>query len=196
VRAWFEVCTRPRRFFRTGIAPGDQAPGLVFAAAVVAVAVATRFLLVPASYPVVGGRPVASGVLWLALLVVLAAPAVLHLTAALQTLVLLASVEERAGVSETVQVIGYATAPCVLVGVPIPAIQAVCCGYGAFLLAVGIAEVHEVSLPQGLVLAAVPAALVFGYAFGGFGAADALATQVARLAERYFDVDITVVWRW
>ncbi|PSQ39591.1 hypothetical protein BRD13_02695, partial [Halobacteriales archaeon SW_5_70_135] len=37
VRAWAEVLARPFRFFETGVAPDDQAPGLVFAAAVVLV---------------------------------------------------------------------------------------------------------------------------------------------------------------
>ena len=31
VRAWIEVLVRPQQFFRNGVAPGDQAPGLVFA---------------------------------------------------------------------------------------------------------------------------------------------------------------------
>jgi len=46
VRAWFEVLTRPRRFFERGVAPGDQAPGLVFASVVVLVEEASRFAVV------------------------------------------------------------------------------------------------------------------------------------------------------
>ncbi|MDG5775500.1 YIP1 family protein [Haloarculaceae archaeon H-GB2-1] len=191
-RAWFEILTRPRRFFRAAIAPGDQAPGLVFLATVVAIAVGSRFVLVPGSYPVVGGRPVASALLWLALLVLLAAPAALHLTAALQTLLLLAFVDDRAGVSQTVQVIAYATAPCVVAGIPIPGLRLACCVYGTVLLAIGMAEVHDVPLVQASVLVAVPAALVFGYAFGGFAAAETVGETVARTLDRRFDVDVTV----
>lgn len=173
-RAWVTVLTQPRRFFRTAVAPGDQAPGLVFAAAVVAIASVTYVALVPDAYPVVSGRPVASGLLWVALLVVLVTPATLHLVSALQTLLLRPFVPDRAGVSETVQIIGYATAPCVLAGVPSPALRLLCCGYGVVLFVVGIATVHGVSVPKAALLAAVPASIVFGYGFGGFAAADAV----------------------
>jgi hypothetical protein len=169
-RAWGEAIVRPRRLFRSAVAPGDQAPGLVFGATVVLVAEATRVAFGVAAYPEVGGQPVASTVLWLALATVLVAPAVLHLVAALQTVVLIAFVDDRAGVSETVQVIAYAAAPCALAGVPVPGVRLLAAVYGSVLLAVGVAEVHEVSIPRATGLTAVPAALVFGYGFRGFAA--------------------------
>ncbi|MEM4781187.1 MAG: YIP1 family protein [Halalkalicoccus sp.] len=177
-RAWIEVLVRPRRFFRVGIAPADQAPGLVFAVCVVAVASALRLALagetiLGTAYPTLGGRPVLSVLLVFSLLVVLVAPLALHLAAALQTLLLLSFAPDRAGVSETVQVIAYATAPCVFVGVPIPAIQAVAAGYGAVLFALGVSVVHSVSIPRAVALCALPAAAVFGIGFGGFEAAEA-----------------------
>lgn len=172
-RAWVEVLVRPRRFFRTAVAPGDQAPGLVFLVLVVGVATATRLALVPGLRPVYLDRPALSALLVLLAVATLAAPLALHLLAALQTLLLLAVVPERAGVSETVQTIAYATAPCALAGAPIPSVRAVCAGYGALLLVLGLATVHDTSLPRAAVAGAPTAALAFGYGFGGF---DALAT--------------------
>ena len=178
VRAWAEVLVRPRRFFRSGVAPGDQAPGLVFAAVVVLVEELTRLALVGDIYPIVGGRPIASTALFLALAVVLVMPATLHLTAALQTVILIATAPDRGGVSETVQVLAYATAPCIVVGVPVPAVRLLGALYGTVLLVVGMSVVHRTSIPKTVPLVAVPAAIVFGYGFRGFGAAAALLTDL------------------
>ena len=169
-RAWVEALVRPRRLFRSAVAPADQAPGLVFAATVVFVEELSRVLLGLAVYPVLGGRPTVSVVFWLALATVLVAPAALHLVAALQTLILMPFAPERAGVSETVQVLAYAGAPCVFAGLPYPGIRVLATGYGTALLVVGVSEVHDVSLPRAAALTAVPAALVFGYGFRGFAA--------------------------
>jgi hypothetical protein len=177
-RAWLEVLVRPRRFFRTGVAPGDQAPGLAFTGAVVLAFEATRFALVPGSYPVVAGRPVVSAALWLIVAIAFVAPLALHLTAAIQTLVLIPLAAERAGVSETVQVIAYATAPCVFAGLPIPVLRVACALYGAAVLVVGTAEVHDIDYGRAAIAAALPGILVFGYAFRGFGAAAALLPTV------------------
>jgi hypothetical protein len=170
-RAWFEVATAPSRFFRTGVAPGDQAPGLTFAMVVVLVAELTRFALVPDAYPVVAGQPVLSGVLWLGVAVLLVAPAGLHLLAAVETVLLAGLAPDRAGVSETVQVLGYATAPCALAGIPSPLVRAVCGVYAFSLLVVGIATVHRVSTRRAIVLALVPGTVAYGY---GFRALDAI----------------------
>ncbi|WP_336002843.1 YIP1 family protein [Halorientalis halophila] len=176
-RAWVEVLIRPRRFFRTGVAPGDQAPGLIFAAVVVLIEEATRLVLVPGAYPVLAGQPVASRALGLALAVVLVMPAALHLTAALQTLLLMATAPNRGGVSETVQVLAYATAPCVFAGPAIPELRVACTAFGAGLLVVGTAEVHDLPIWKAVPVVAVPAALVFGYGFRGFAAAGALLAE-------------------
>jgi len=174
LRAWIEVLVRPRQFFRTGVAPGDQAPGLVFAALVVLVEEGTRLALVPGAYPVIGGQPVASRALGLALAVVLVMPATLHLTAALQTVLLMPFVPDRAGVSETVQVLGYATAPCVLAGPPAAPLRLLCAVYGFVLLAIGMHEIHDIGPLRTLPLVAVPGAIIFGYGFRGFLAAEQL----------------------
>jgi hypothetical protein len=185
--AWAEVLTRPRHFFRTKVAPGDQAPGLTFAAAVVLAAETIRIGLFAGSYPVVSGRPVASAVFWVLLVTVLIAPAGIHLTAAIQTLLLIATVDERAGVSETVQVICYALAPCVLIGVPDVRVQAVAALWGAGLLVVGMASVHDVPVPTALPIAAVPALLVFGYGFGGVEAVTTVGGALAAELDRLLD---------
>ncbi|MEF8840588.1 MAG: YIP1 family protein [Haloarculaceae archaeon] len=166
-RAWVEVLVRPRRFFTNGVAPGDQAPGLVFAVAVTLVYLGSRFALDPASVPTFGGRPYVSALLVLAAAGLIIAPAALHLTAALQTILLMISVRDRAGVSETVQVLAYATAPCALAGLPIPGLRVACAAYGFVLLIVGMSVVHDVSIARAALVVAVPGVVVFGYAFGG-----------------------------
>lgn len=169
-RAWVEVLVRPRRFFENAVAPGDQAPGLVFAV-VMAVAYALCLaLLAPAQFPASSALRAAVVVLLVALLI---APAVLHLLAALQTLCLLAVVRDRAGVSETVQVLAYATAPCPLAAVPVPTVRVAACLYGTALLVVGLATVHRTTTGRATLAGGLPAALLFGYGFRGF---DALAT--------------------
>lgn len=187
-RAWVEILLRPRRFFRNGVAPGDQAPGLVFAVAVAVVYVGSRFLFVPASRPTLFADETASVLVGLLVAALLVAPVALHLVAALEVLVLLATVRERAGVSETVQVIAYASAPMALAGVGVhPALagvpglaaavagwQLLCAAYGTALFVVGIHVVHDVSLLRAAVAAALPAVIVFGYFFGGIAALEQL----------------------
>jgi len=172
-RAWFEVATAPSRFFRTGVASGDQAPGLTFAMLVVLVAETTRFAFVPEAYPVVADSTLLSGALWIGVAVLLVAPAGLHLLAAVETLLLAAFAPDRGGVSETVQVLGYASAPCVFAGIPAPMVRAVCGLYAFALLVVGIRVVHRVSTQRAVALAFVPGVVAYGY---GFRALDAIVT--------------------
>jgi hypothetical protein len=179
VQAWVAVLVSPQRFFRTAVARGDQAPGLLFAMAVVALEEATRFALVGpgAAYPVLGGRPLLSAVLWLGVAVFFVAPLALHLVAAVQTVLLVPFVEDRGGISETVQVLAYATAPCLVAGVPLPEVRAVVTAWGAVLLVFGVSEVHGPWFEPAAALSAIPAVLVFGYGFRGF---DAVGTLLAK----------------
>jgi len=170
-RAWIEVLIAPRRFFRAAVAPADQAPGLFFVIAVVVLAEGSRYLLVPSSIEWVAGGSVAAAVLWLSVTAILIAPLALHLLVALQTVLLMAFVPERAGISETVQVMAYATAPCVFAGVPVPAVRVACAIYGTILLAIGIAVVHDAPYRRVVPAVAIPASIGFGYGFRGFGAA-------------------------
>lgn len=195
-RAWFEVVVHPRRFFRNGIAPGDQAPGLVFAVVVALAFAGTRIVVEPGLVPGVFGGRAGSAVVALAAIGLLVAPATLHLAAALQTvLTIFASVQvgaslraardgdgwlrtaDRGGVSETVQVIAYAAAPCAVAGLPVPELRAACCLYGGYLLLLGLREVHGLSLAR-VAVATLPAgSIVFGYGFGGFAAGELLLRQ-------------------
>jgi len=175
LRSWAEILVRPRRFFAAGVAPGDQAPGLAFGVAVALAFVGGLFVGHPSTIPETGAGTVASGILWLLAVGLFVAPATLHLTAALLTLGLRVTVRDRAGVSETVQVVAYAVAPCALAGPPIPWLRALCGLYGAALLVVGVREVHDTTTTRAAVAAAIPAALVFGYGFRAFGAIEAVA---------------------
>jgi len=176
-RAWFEVLVRPRRFFRAAVAPGDQAPGLTFAMAVVLVEEASRLALVPGAVPALTGSRAVSAVITVAVAVLIVTPAALHLVAAIQTLPLMVLADERAGISETVQVLAYAAAPCALAGVPIAGVRIVATAYGAVLLVVGLSVIHGIGPRRAAVAGAVPAVLVFGYGFRGFSALATLLTR-------------------
>ena len=172
-RAWIEVIRRPRRFFVTGVAPGDQAPGLTFAAAVAGVFTVGWALTDPGVLPEITESPVLSGVVVVLIVTALAAPVGLHLTAAIATISLLVAsldvtdgvtLRDRGGVSETVQVVAYASAPMALAGPPIPALRIVCGAYAAVLLYLGLSTVHETT-PGRTLVAGTPPALV-GYGVG------------------------------
>lgn len=169
--SWLEVLVRPRTFFEEGVAPGDQGPGLTFAVAVVLVFQGTRFAVGADPYPVLGGRPVASGAFWLLAVSVLVAPLALHVVAALQTLVLAAGTAERGGISETVQVLAYAAAPCALAGIPVATVQVAAGAYAVGLYWLGLAVVHDLPAPRATALGAVPALLAYGYGFRTVAAA-------------------------
>jgi hypothetical protein len=171
-RAWVEVMVRPRRFFQNGIAPADQAPGLVFGVLVALTAAATRLWTgdLPKLPPFVPEAGVLRAVLVLLAVGLFVAPATFHLAAAIETLGLVLVAPSRGGVSETVQLIAYATAPCLLAGVPWAPLRVVCCLYGATLLVVGTSVRHDTSLVRASLAAALPAVLVFGYGFGGLTA--------------------------
>lgn len=178
LRAWVEVLLRPRRFFEHGVAPGDQGAGLTFLMAVVAVEEATRLALVPGAVPTLVGGRLVSAALVVGLAVLLVAPLSLQVLGALQTLLLRPLVADRAGVSETVQVLAYAAAPCALAGVPEPTVRALCGLYGAALLVVGLATVHDTDPWRAAVAGAVPAVLVFGYGFRGVTALASFAADL------------------
>lgn len=173
-RAWVAVLVRPRRFFETGVHPGDQAPGLTFAA-VVAGAFASGWLLAdPSAAPGVAESVVLSGLVVVMIVGALAAPVGLHLTAAVATVSLLVAsldvddrwfLRDRGGVSETVQVVAYASAPMALSGPPVPSLRIVCGAYAAVLLFVGLRVVHGTTPARTLVAATPPAALGYGVGY-------------------------------
>ncbi|WP_128903676.1 YIP1 family protein [Halorubrum amylolyticum] len=173
-RAWVEALIRPRRLFANGVAPGDQAPALTFAVAVAAAYALGWIVSDPGVVPgVVASVPVSAAIAFL-VVVVLVAPVGLHLTAAVATLsVILASVEyddgialrDRGGVSETVQVVAYASSPMAMAGPPIPALRVVCGAYAAVLLLAGFRTVHGTTPLRTLVAGLPPALLGYGVGY-------------------------------
>lgn len=172
-RAWVEVLLHPKRFFRNGIAPADQAPGLVFGVLVALLVTGGRLATgdLPALPPFVPEAGVLRAVLVLLAVGLFLAPATFHLAAALATLGLALLAPDRGGVSETVQLVAYATAPCVFTAIPSPTVRVLCCLAGTVLLVVGTTVRHDCSVPRAALAMALPAALVFGLGFGGFAAA-------------------------
>lgn len=183
-RAWVEVLLQPATFFREKIAPGDQAPGLTFAATVVFFAESVRLATTTDAYPVVADQPAASAILWLLAIMVLLTPAGIHLTAAIQTVLLVGGTEERAGVSETVQVICYSLAPLALLGLPSVWVKAAVVLWAASLFVYGMATVHDIWLPKAAGLAAVPALVLLGYGFGGNAAVLEAGDRIVAVVER------------
>jgi len=187
VRAWAAVLRSPRQFFGAAIAPGDQAPGLVFASMVVLFEEASRFGVVelagrglvstgPFPYPAIGRFSPGVAILALLGIIVFVTPATVHLTAALQTLLLVPVAPDRGGVSETVQVMCYAMAPCILAGLPSPELRVLVTAWGVTLYVVGTAVIHELDVARAALVGAIPAAIVFGYGFRGFAAVGVLAS--------------------
>jgi len=185
VRAWVEILVRPRRFFANGVAPGDQAPGLSFAIAVALIYICGLLATQPSRVlgddriPVLADSVGLTAVFVFLVTAVVAAPAVLHLVSAIQTVLLMLTVDDRAGVSETVQVIGYAAAPCVFAWVPVPGLATLCGLYAAGLLIVGLAVVHRTTLLRAGLAGILPAVLVFGVVFGGLLDASTLVASLA-----------------
>lgn len=171
VRAWGEVIGRPATFFESNVAPGDQAPGLIFLAGVVLVEEAVRITLESGGYPIFGGRPLPSAIVWLLVAVVLVAPLGIHLAAAVQTVLLALLAPARGGISETVQVLCYASAPCVLAGVPSTWMRSVVVVYAILLYLLGTAIVHDLDPIRATLAGILPAAAVFGFGFRGFDVA-------------------------
>jgi hypothetical protein len=169
-RAWVEVLARPRRFFANGITPSDQAPGLVFAMLVVLVEESVRFALVEDAYPVVAGSEPLSAALWLGIAVLLVTPAAVHLLAALQTLLLAPFAPDRGGVSESVQILCYATAPCVVAGVPNPYVTSLAGVWAIGLYVLGLTVRHDLGRQRAAVLGIVPAGVAFGMGLRAFAA--------------------------
>lgn len=178
-KAFTQVLVNPATFFEEAVSPGDQAPGLVFAMAVVLVSQGTRLALDPGRALAFPAPTWLAAVLTLALAGLLIAPAALHALSAVETLALAAVAPDRGGVSETVQVLAYASAPCAFVGVGVPVVT-FACGLWAFaLLVAGTRIVHDTSLARAAAAALVPGALAYGSGFGWFAATAALFPRAA-----------------
>lgn len=177
LQAWVQVLRHPVRFFEEGVSPGDQGPGLAFAMLVVLVEESTRLYLVPAARPMVSNSELLGSILFVTITALLIAPLALHAFAAMETLVLLAA-QSRGGVSETVQILAYAAAPCVFIGLPVPEIRVIAGVWTAVLLGIGFYVVHDLPAPLAAVFPLPAAVLGVGYGFRWFGAVVELFPQV------------------
>ncbi len=173
-RAWIETLIRPRRLFANGVSPGDQAPALTFAVAVAAAFTIGWIAVDPTAVPGIVASAFLSAVILLLVVIALAAPVGLHLTAAIATVsVIVASVEldgglslrDRGGVSETVQVVAYASSPMALAGPPIPELRVACGAYATVLLLIGFRTVHGMTPIRTLVAGIPPAAIGYGVGY-------------------------------
>lgn len=174
-KSFTQVLLNPRTFFEEAVSPGDQAPGLVFGMAVVGVEETTRLAIHPSAALDFPTSQWLAAVLTVLLAVLLVAPAGLHALSALETLALVVLAPDRGGVSETVQILAYAAAPCAFAGVSFPAVTFVCGLWAFSLLVLGTSVRHDLSISRALLAALVPGALVFGSGFGWFPATAELA---------------------
>lgn len=172
-RSWLRVLVSPRRFFRERVVSRDQATGLLFAMSVVLIVQSSRAAFGVAVGP---GNPssMAAQAFWIAVAVLFVTPAALHLLAALQTVLLIPLAPDRGGISETVQLLAYATAPCALAGAPVVEVRALAGLYAGVLLTIGLSEVHRLALGRSVLVGALPAFLGYGLGFRTFDAITAL----------------------
>jgi len=173
-RAWVEALIRPQRLFANGVSPGDQAPALTFAVVVAAAFTLGWIAVDPTAVPGIVGSASLSALILLLVVIALAAPVGLHLTAAVATVsVIVASIDvdgglslrDRGGVSETVQVVAYASSPMALAGPPIPELRVVCSAYATVLLLVGFRTVHGTTPLRTLAAGMPPAVLGYGVGY-------------------------------
>lgn len=168
---WASALLEPWVCFREFTVERDQTRAMGFVMVVIAGWALVGVLFETISHPVIGGFPTASLIIWITFLVLVVAPAAIHLLALVATLVVMAIVRERAGVSQTVQVMAYAMAPAVLVPIPLASLQVILALYGGVLVVYGLRVVHETSFWRALLAGIVPAYLLYGL---GFGTTDAL----------------------
>jgi len=169
------------------VSPGDQAPGLTFAVVVAGVYALGWMAADPTVIPPIAEPPVLSAIVVFLVVIALGAPVGLHLTAAVATLSLLVasvelddgvSVRDRGGVSETVQIVAYASAPMALAGPPIPVLRALCGLYAGALLVIGLRSVHGTTMARAFIAAAPPALLGYGVGYRAVAAVRSLLRRV------------------
>ena len=108
--------SHPKWFFEKKIKSGKQSEGLIFAMAVVMIEEGSR-LIIHTSWTV------AYFLISLGVAVLIVTPILLHIVAAIQTLLLRIGAKNRKGIGATVQVIGYSIAPCIFAGFAIPSLR-------------------------------------------------------------------------
>lgn len=173
---WIVAMFFPWRCFTERVRPRDQSLGIVFAMVMVTLWAVISILIGTFSHPVIGGVAWLSAIIWLSLLVIVVTPVAIHLLAAIATVVLITVAPNRQGVSETVQVIAFATAPVPLLGIDLIGVQAVAALYGFGLMWYGVRKVHRLSIERSLLVVAIPGYILFAMGFD----ADVAITEVLR----------------
>lgn len=163
---WVTALFAPWICFRRFVAERDQTQAVGFTFVVVTVFLSFGAIFNTIEYPVFGGFPAISFLIWIALVALIAAPVAVHLVALVATLVLMAIAPDRGRVSETVQAIAISLAPIVLIAVPLDFIQLLGALYGTLLLVYGFMVVHQTTFIRGLLAGVIPAYLLFGIGFG------------------------------
>ncbi|MFP4590690.1 MAG: YIP1 family protein [Halobacteriales archaeon] len=163
---WGAVLVTPWRVFPDRVRPGDQTAAMVLAVLVTGAWVSVRVVVDPGWVPVLGGSRRASVVIVGLLLSVVVAPVAVHVLAAVSTIVLVVIAPDRAGVSETVQVVAFSLAPVPLVATGVAELQVLASLYGTALLVVGLQRVHHVSPERALLAGLLPAYLLFVVGYG------------------------------
>tara|TARA_Y100000996_G_scaffold371739_1_gene320241 strand:+ start:506 stop:1045 length:540 start_codon:yes stop_codon:yes gene_type:complete len=167
VRNWIAIIIHPKGFFEKKIKSGKQSDGLIFAMVVVMIEEGSRIIIhTPWT--------VTYFFISLGVAVLIVTPILLHIVAAIQTLLLRMGAKNRKGIGATVQVIGYSIAPCIFAGFAIPSLRVLCAIYGSILLIIGLKEVHDVSLRKAFLISIIPAIIVFGLLFRGILALNSL----------------------
>ena len=162
---WIVIMFFPWRGFTHRIRPRDQSLGIVFAMLMVGLWAVISLLMGTFSHPVIGGISWLSALIWMSLLVIVVVPVAIHLLAAVATVILIILAPRRQGVSETVQVIAFATAPVPFLGIDLIGVQAVAALYGVGLMWYGMRVVHRMSLERALLVVALPAYILFAMGF-------------------------------
>lgn len=174
IGTWIAVVGRPDRFFRQSIRRGDQSGALLFVAAIVLTTIVFRLGFGTLTLPTIGTSPLLSTLLWIGVLIVLVTPLLLHLLAAVQTVILIALAPNRAGISETVQILAYAAAPCVFTGFDHIGLTLLASGYALVLVVYGTTVVHDCGWLRATIAGGIPAVVALGVGFGGFAALEAI----------------------
>ena len=164
IDTWLKVMTKPHLFFGEMMEESGQGEGLIFVMVLVAIEEGSRLAWIGLEYSII----------ILGVTVFIATPILLHIVAAIQTVLLRFVKKDRNEMSLTVKVICYSISPCVFMGLTVPFLRIICAVYGWLILVIGIKEAHGVSMRNALLVTAVPSIIIFGYMFRGLLSIEAL----------------------
>lgn len=170
-RVWFLATFVPWRCYPAYIRQRGHARAIGFAIVVVCVWFLVRLLSGTLWYPVIGGFERVSILVWAFFTVAIITPLGLIVLAAMTTLGLTVFAPAKADIDRTLQFIGFAMSPAVLMAIPFEAIQGAVAVYGCLIVIFALVRVHAISFELAVFIGLLPAYLLYGIGFGG---ADAL----------------------